>query len=201
MYRTLIFDLGGVLFDWNPAYLYRQIFDDEKEMAYFLQEVCTTSWNEQQDAGRTWAEATALKAAEFPQYEEEIRAYYERWEEMLAGPIDGTVEILRRLHQSPGHRLYALTNWSRETFHFARDNYDFMRWFEGILVSGQEGLIKPDPAIYELLLERYDIDRSTALFIDDNPHNVAAAEALGLRALQFKSPEQLQSLLASLNII
>ncbi|MBK9490294.1 MAG: HAD family phosphatase [Haliscomenobacter sp.] len=200
-FKTIIFDLGGVLVDWNPRYMYRQIFSDEAEMERFLAEVTTGHWNEQQDAGRTLAEATELLVAEHPHYESEIRAFYGRWTEMLNGAIEDTVVILDEIRNKGKHRVYALTNWSNETFPYALDNFHFMHWFEGILVSGDEKLIKPDPAIYELILSRYNIERSTALFIDDNLKNVHGALAVGLPAVQFESPEQLRAFLEEKGVL
>lgn len=189
---TIIFDLGGVLIDWNPEYVFREIFDDEQEMRYFFNEICTHDWNIQQDAGRPLAEATELKVAEFPDYEPHIRAYYGRWREMLGGAIEETVEILDVLRKQSSHRLLALTNWSHETFPTALELYDFLHWFEGIVVSGQEKLIKPDRRIYQLLIERYQLEPSRALFIDDNKNNVAGALEAGLHAVRFESPGQLR---------
>ena len=200
-FDTIIFDLGGVLVDWNPRYMYRQIFSDEAEMERFLAEVTTGHWNEQQDAGRTLAEATELLVAEHPHYESEIRAFYGRWTEMLNGAIEDTVAILDEIRSKGKHRVYALTNWSNETFPYALDNFHFMHWFEGILVSGDEKLIKPDPAIYELILSRYNIERSTALFIDDNLKNVHGALAVGLAAVQFESPGQLRAFLVEKGVL
>ncbi len=198
---TVVFDLGGVLIDWNPRYLYRKIFDDEKEMEYFLSEICTPHWNEQQDAGRPLQEATDTLVAEFPKHEENIRAFYGRWDEMLGGPIHDTVEILRKVHQSDDYQLFALTNWSAETFPVAQERYDFLQWFEGILVSGQEMMKKPDHRIYQLLVDRFGIDASNAVFTDDNPKNAAAAtESVGMQHIHFQSPAQLQSGLEKLGV-
>lgn len=190
--KTVVFDLGGVLIDWDPAYLYRKLFDDPKEMEYFLTEVCTPSWNAEQDAGRTWADAIDLLLPQFPQYEAEIRAYFGRWTEMLGGPIDGTVEILQEIRDRGTHRLFALTNWSAETFPYALERYDFLQWFEGILVSGAENLKKPDERIYKLLLDRYPIEGQTALFLDDSAANVEGSILAGLPAIQFHNPSQLR---------
>lgn len=191
--HTLIFDIGGVLIDWNPARLYRKIFEDEKERNYFLQEVCSPDWNAEQDAGRPWAEATEILVAQFPHYVQEIRAYSQRWTEMIGGTIPGTVHILKTLHRQNNRRLLALTNWSAETFPYALDNFPFLHLFEGILVSGQEKLKKPDPRIYRLLISRYGIEEpDKALFIDDNADNVASARQVGLQAVQFTSPAQLE---------
>ncbi len=198
---TVIFDLGGVLIDWNPEYVFREVFDDHSEMQYFLREVCSPEWNEQQDAGRTLREATEILVAQFPDYEPQIRTYYDRWQDMLGGAISNSVEILRGLHQKRTHRLYALTNWSHETFPVALELFDFLHLFEGILVSGEEKLLKPDKRIYELLMSRYGIEGHRALFIDDNPKNVKGAQDAGLHAIRFESPEQLALDLKNFNIL
>ncbi|MFM8450320.1 MAG: HAD family hydrolase, partial [Haliscomenobacter sp.] len=180
--------------------LYRKIFQEEAQVQFFLTHICDSQWNEQQDAGRPLAEATQILVAQFPEYTEAIQAYYGRWTEMLGGPIRGTVQLLEALHQQKKYRLYALTNWSHETFPYALQHYDFLQLFDGILVSGEEKLVKPDPRIYQLLFERFDINPSTALFIDDNPKNVLASRQSGMEALQFVSPEQLQAALSDMGI-
>jgi 2-haloacid dehalogenase len=163
-FNTIIFDLGGVLIDWNPDYVYRTIFQDEAELRWFYQNICTSDWNEEQDAGRPLAEATELLVAQFPEHEANIRAYYGRWEEMLKGPIEATVEILRTLKEKTDYKLYALTNWSAETFPVALQRYEFLHWFDGRVVSGEEKTRKPFKQIYELLLQRYNIDPRSAIF-------------------------------------
>ena len=199
--ETVVFDLGGVLIDWNPEYVFRQVFDDEKEMRYFFDHICTHEWNVKQDAGRPLEEATEWLVARHPEYEPQIRDYYGRWEEMLGGPIQETVEILERLKKQQSHRIYALTNWSHETFPVALERYDFLQRFEGILVSGQEKLAKPDARIYELLLDRYDIQPQKALFIDDSAKNVEGAQAVGMNAIQFHSSQQLREALIEWGIL
>ncbi|MDX1939084.1 MAG: HAD family phosphatase [Saprospiraceae bacterium] len=193
--NTIIFDLGGVLIDWNPEYVFRNVFDDEQEMYYFFENICTHDWNIQQDAGRSLAEATEILVQERPDYESQIRAYYGRWREMLGGAIEETVEILDILRKQDSHRLLALTNWSHETFPTALERYDFLHWFEGIVVSGEEKLIKPDPRIYNLLIDRYQVEPQRALFIDDNVKNVTGAQSVGLQAVRFESPGQLRGFL------
>jgi 2-haloacid dehalogenase len=186
-----VFDLGGVLIDWNPRYLYRQLFDgDEAAMERFLAEICNNDWNLQQDAGRPFAEACALLVARHPGQKHLIEAYRARWIEMLAGPIHGTVEILRELRDR-GTPLYALTNWSAETFPLARERYDFLHWFQATVVSGVEKVVKPDPRIYRLLLERHDIDPAASVYIDDNPINARVATELGLHGIHFTGPDAL----------
>lgn len=184
---TIIFDLGGVLIDWNPRYMYQTVFQTEEAMEYFLANVCTSEWNEEQDGGRSIAEANQILISQYPQYQSEIEAFYSRWTEMLGGAIAETVEILRKLKEERKYKLVALTNWSAETWPEATARYEFLNWFEGILVSGQEHLKKPDPAIYELLLDRYDLVAERCLFIDDNLRNIKAAEALGIRGFHFGS--------------
>lgn len=198
---VVIFDFGGVLVDWNPRYLYRKLFgDDEAGMERFLAEITTTEWNLRQDAGRPWKEALEELTAKHPEHVDLITAFHERWEETLKGPIDDSIAILRDLKQA-GHPLYGLTNWSGETFPIARARYEFFNWFDGIVVSGDEGAIKPDPRLYETLLERYDIDPKRAVFIDDNKVNVDAAEALGIHGIHFHSPAQLRAELVALGFL
>lgn len=197
---TVIFDLGGVLIDWNPRYLYRQLFDDEPAMERFLAEVCDGPWNEQQDAGRSWDEAVRVRSAEFPEHAALIAAYRERWDEMLRGPLHDTLAILHELRER-GLRLYALTNWSQETFPLAFERYAFLQVFEGIVVSGEERMIKPDPAIFHVLLDRYGVQAERAVFIDDAPRNVVAAAKLGLHALHFRDAASLRAELVALGLL
>jgi len=190
--KNIIFDLGGVLVDWSPRYVYKHYFDTEEAMEYFFANVCTFDWNEQQDGGRTIAEANRVLIDQFPEYQREILAFYGRWEEMLGGPITGTVDILNQIKDEARMGLYALTNWSAETWPVAVREYDFLNTFEGILVSGQEKIKKPAPAIYELILSRYGLIAEECLFIDDNQRNVEAAIGCGIRSIKFQNPEQLQ---------
>lgn len=191
MITTIIFDLGGVLIDWNPEYLYRKVFKDESEMKHFLEKVCTPEWNEEQDAGRTLAEATDFLLKEYPEHEENIRLYYNRWQEMLAGAIEGTVEIFEKLKKTKRFKIYALTNWSAETFPIALEKYQFLSWFDGVVVSGTEKKRKPFPEFYQILLDRYQVKAEETIFIDDNVRNVDAAKQVGLDAIHFRTPEQL----------
>ncbi len=191
MKKTIVFDLGGVLIDWNPRYLYREIFNDDDKMDHFLANICTGHWNELQDAGRSLLEATDILVKHFPEHQEYIKLFYGQWSKMLNGSIEGSVKILRSL-KAQGYRLLALTNWSHETFPFALEIFDFLHFFEGILVSGVEKLIKPDPAIFNLLIKRYSLDPAESIFIDDNIKNVAASRAVGLDGIHFTSPQTLQ---------
>ncbi|MEM7103940.1 MAG: HAD family phosphatase [Bacteroidota bacterium] len=200
-FETIIFDLGGVLIDWNPQYLYRKIFPDEEERTYFLQNVCTPHWNEQQDAGRSIEEANKILIDQYPQFEKEILAFYGRWTEMLGGPIDETVELLKLLNGNGNHRLLALTNWSAETFPIALERYDFLQIFSGILVSGQENMKKPDPRIYQLILDRYHVDPATSVFIDDSQRNIDAAIKEGIDGIVFTSAHQLREALVARSIL
>lgn len=198
---TIVFDLGGVLISWNPRNLYRKIFTDEAEMEYFLANICTMEWNEQQDAGRSWKDAINLLLPQFPAYEMQIRAYRARWPEMLNGSIQGTVDILTKLHRDKRYRLYALTNWSAETFPIALDLFPFLQYFEGIIVSGDEKLKKPDPKIYQILHTRYNIKLEHAIFTDDSLRNIKGAASVGLNAIHFQSPEQLAADLRKMGIV
>jgi 2-haloacid dehalogenase len=187
----VIFDLGAVLIDWNPRHLYRKLFDEEQEMEVFLRDVCSPAWNAEQDRGRTWQEAVEILTAKHPEHRELIHAYRDRWDEMLKGPIEGTVTILERLDDEQ-YELHALTNWSAETFPVARERYQFLERFRTILVSGEERLMKPDAAIFELMLERIRQPADRCVFIDDSARNIDAAASLGFDAILFSNPEQLQ---------
>ncbi|MGC1550204.1 MAG: HAD family phosphatase [Rhodanobacter sp.] len=197
---TVVFDLGGVLVDWNPRHLYRKLFNDSLAMERFLDEVCTNAWNEQQDAGRPWSEATASLIALHPTQAALIDAYWLRWEEMLSGAIQASVDILAEL-KARGVRLYALTNWSHETFPLARKRFAFLQWFEGIVVSGEERLIKPDPQIFQRTLQRFAIEPSRALYIDDSRRNVDAAIAQGMHGWWFRDADGLRTQLASHGLV
>ena len=197
---TVVFDLGGVLIDWDPRHLYRQMFSDPEEMEIFLRDVVSPDWNAEQDSGRTWAEATALLLEQHPEQEPMITAYVERWDEMLAGPFEGTVAVLSDARDA-GLRVYALTNWSAETFPRARTLFPFLEWFEGIVVSGDEGIRKPDPEIWRRLISRYAIDPTTTVYIDDVPRNVEVATDLGFQAIRFETAEQLRARLVELRVL
>jgi 2-haloacid dehalogenase len=197
---AVVFDLGGVLIDWDPRYLYRTLFDNEAEMEDFLATVTTPDWNRAQDAGRSWAEAVEELAQRHPERRELIEAYWNRWHETLGDAIGPTVEVLDELREA-GVRLYALTNWSGETFPVARPRFPFLEWFEGIVVSGDERLIKPDPRIFAVLLERYGLEPATTLFIDDHADNVDAAEAQGMTAIRFVDAATLRADLHRLGVL
>ena len=199
--ETVIFDLGKVLIDWEPRRLFRKIFDDEEEMEYFLNNICTPDWNVQQDKGRLIADANELLIAQFPKYKNQIEAFYGRWEEMLGGPIQPTVDILKELVDAKKQRIYALTNWSAETFPVAIRDYDFLQWFEGILVSGDEKMIKPDLAIYDLICKRYNIDPTTSVFIDDSLKNIKGCEKYGMKGIHFQTGEQLRGELEEMGVL
>lgn len=191
--KAIIFDLGAVLIDWNPKYVFDEnYFDDAEKREYFFANICTSDWNEQQDAGRLISEATDQLVLQHPEWEKSIRDYYGRWKEMLKGPIQPAVEIFRQLKQSGKYKLYALTNWSAELFPVALERFDFLQWFDGIVVSGEEKIRKPFPEIYHLLLNRYTIKADEALFIDDNERNIKAAKALGINTIWFHNPDQLK---------
>src|SRR5215469_10006776 len=198
---TVIFDLGGVLIDWDPRHLYRKLFaDDEAAMELFLATVCTHEWNRCQDAGRSFAEGARLLKAEHPDQAELIDAYGIRFDEMIAGPIGGSIAILAELRER-GKRLFGLTNWSAETYPVALQRFEFLRWFRGVLVSGEIGLIKPDPRIFGLLIERFGIDPQRAVYVDDVEANIAAAEPFGIHAIQFTTPAGLREELVALGLL
>ncbi len=198
--RAVVFDLGGVLLDWDPRHLYRKLFDDEGEMNRFLSEVCTMEWHHAHDLGIPPEQTIPPLVEAHPEYAEMIRAWPQRSEEMLAGPIDASVEILRELKES-GVPVYALTNMETWTYPGRRDRYPFLRWFDGTVVSGFEGVAKPDRKVFELLLDRFGLDPETTLLVDDSPKNVAAARQAGMQAIEFESPDQLRTRLAEAGLV
>lgn len=200
---TIVWDLGGVLVDWSPLFVYHpEYFTSADDRDYFFSHICTQDWNEQQDAGYSLQQATVDKLAAFPdsKWEQPIRDFYGRWTDMLRGPLPETVDIFRRLKAQQQYKFFALTNWSAETFPIALARFDFLHWFDGRLVSGQEGTRKPFPEFYQLLFSRYQVNPTSAVFIDDNLRNVKAGEALGLRGIHFQSASQLKMELNLLGI-
>ena len=200
--NTIIFDLGGVLIDWNPRYVFDDnYFDSEEKRNYFFESVCTNDWNEEQDAGRSIVEATQSLVKQFPEWESSIRDYYGRWTDMLKAPIPETVELFRELKKSKRYKIYALTNWQTGLFDIALVRYNFLHWFDGRVVSGEEKTRKPFPEFYQRLLDRYSVKPEEALFIDDNLRNVKAAEELGIKSIHFHSPAQLEEELNRLKLL
>lgn len=199
--RVVVFDLGGVLLDWNPRYLYRKIFDgDESAVEAFLTDVCDPDWNLAQDAGRDFDDAIAALMPRHRAWLPQISAWRDRFGEMIPGALDETVAIAGEL-RSRGVPLYALTNWSHETFPSQRRRFGFMDWFDGIVVSGEEKVIKPDPRIFRILLDRYGLSAGETVFIDDNPRNAQAATALGMHGVHFRSAPELRRELAGLALL
>ncbi len=198
--RAVAFDLGGVLIDWNPRYLYRPLFaGDEAGMERFLAEVCTPAWNAKLDAGASWDEAVAALSAEHPDLRELIAAYRDRWDEMLGGAFDGTVDIVREL-RTTGVPLYVLSNWALRTFPVTHDRYDFLDWFDGTVISGEVGVGKPDPRIFRHLLDRFELEPAATVFIDDLERNVDAARSLGMIGIRFVDAAHLRRDLAALGL-
>lgn len=200
MIENIVFDFGGVLMDWDPRYYYKSYFNDDEKMEYFLSQIATNDWNAQQDKGRPLSEGTEILVEKHPDWEKEIRAYYDNWTKMLRSDIPKNVNVLRALEGTP-YDLFGLTNWSHETFPYALANYDFFQLFDGkIVVSGEEKLIKPDPQIWEVLEGRYDLDRTKSVFIDDNGSNIAMATELGYIPVHIKEETDLKKELEALGV-
>ena len=197
---AVVFDIGGVLLDWDPRHLYRKLFDDEEDMNRFLQEVCTLAWHDAHDRGEPVEVSCAELAAAHPEHEELIWAWARRGEEMIAGPIPDAVEVLRDL-KGAGVPCYALTNMEVETYPRRLERFPFLRWFDGSVVSGFEGIAKPDTEIFELLLRRFDLTPSSTLLIDDSARNVRAAQRLGMQAVEFRSASELRRLLEEAGVL
>jgi 2-haloacid dehalogenase len=197
--NTIIFDFGGVLIDWNPRYMYRSEFEESSEMEDFLNEVCTDDWNLQQDKGRSLAEGTRILQDNFPEHVVKIQLYYDQWEKMINGYISQNVTVLRKLKEK--YKLYGLTNWSAETFPIVFKRYSFFKLFDGIVISGEEKLIKPDKKIFQLMLERYHLEAKNSLFIDDNLKNIQAAKEMGFATIHVLEKTDLNSELSALGLI
>jgi len=196
----IVFDFGGVLLDWNPRHLYRKIFKgDEEAMERFLEEIHFMDWNLQQDAGRPFAEAVEVHCQQYPQHCDLIRAYHKRWKESISGPLQPVVEILSKLKES-GYPLVGLSNWADETFQQVRHQYEFMDWFDDIIISGAVKLVKPDPRIFELLLDRIQRPAEACVLIDDSRANIEVAQQLGMQTIHFQSAEQLAAELGDLGV-
>ena len=189
---TIIFDLGGVLVDWNPEYVYKDVFEgDLEKMHWFLNNVCTTEWNIEQDAGRSIAEGISLKTADYPEFANEIAMFYQEWPRMFSGPIKENLALFRKLRDHSNYKLYALTNWCAEKWDKAIELFPFFKEFDGSVVSGQEHTRKPFDKIYQILLNRYSLSAENSVFIDDNLENTLAATRLGINAIHFQSHAQL----------
>ena len=192
--KNIIFDLGGVLIDWNPDYVFLKLFKGDKlKLQEFYKKVCTFEWNENQDAGYPLDKATEDRIKIFPEYEHLIRMYYGKWEEMIGGEIKEVVTILKNIVRENKFRVFALTNWSAETFPIALKKFDFLHLFEGIVVSGTEKTRKPFSDIYEIILNRYNLIANESIFIDDNIRNIKAADKFGIKTIHFKNPLQLKT--------
>lgn len=197
MIKNIIFDFGAVLVDWNPRYLFVPYFGDADKAEWFLTEICPYEWNAQCDAGRPIKDITEERVAEFPAWEKEIRMYFDRWVDMMGGPIPG-MEALVREYKQRGYGVWGLTNWSAETFPLVRDDYPVFKLLDGYVVSGKEKLLKPDARLYRVLLDRYGLKAEECVFIDDNPNNTAGAEAVGIKGIVFQGVEQLRKQLDAL---
>ncbi len=190
--NTIIFDLGGVLIDWNPEYVFLEAFHgDRQKMQWFFDTICTPDWNENQDAGYPLAQATQDLVEKFPEHEHYIRLFYGNWETMLGGAIEDTVTILDTLIKSKKYKVVALTNWSHETFPIAQKHFEFLSWFDGIVVSGEEKTRKPFKEIYDITLNRFNITPENSVFIDDNLRNIESATALGINSIHYKNSKSL----------
>lgn len=198
--RALFFDFGGVLIEWNPRRIFERYFPGQPQaLEQFLGEIGFFEWNHEQDKGRPFHQGVNLLMQSFPKYAHMLQDYQHRWEESIGGPIDGSIEILRRLH-GMGLALYGLSNWSAETFPIIRRRHEFFGLFDQMIISGEVGLAKPDPAIFRLALQTASRPASECLFIDDSQENVDAARALGLHAIRFTTPEELQADLIPFNL-
>lgn len=193
--KTVVFDIGGVLIDWDPENLYRELITDAAEREYFLKHVVSRIWNGHQDLGlHSWADAVKARTSIFPEYAALIEAYDTRWPDMVKGPVDGVPEIKAAL-RSAGVPLYAITNYSTEKWKISQDLWPFLTEFDGVVVSAHEKMVKPDPAIYHLLCRRYALNPEDCLFIDDLPANIEAAKSVGMKGHLFTNAGELRETL------
>lgn len=197
---SVVFDLGNVLIDWNPRYLYKKLFSNQKEMEWFLENICNDDWNEKHDAGQSFFKGIPQLVRLHPQFKDLIKNWYDRWEEMLGGPIEDTVEVLSELKNN-GMPLYILSNWSAETYPKAELIYDFLNWFDGKIISGEVGKVKPDPEIFYILSKTYNLNPKNSVFIDDKLVNIKTAELVGFHGIHFKNGSLLKNELKKLNVL
>lgn len=201
MIKNIIFDFGGVLIDWNPLHLYNRYFlGDEAKARWFIDNICTMEWNVQMDAGKPFADGIRELTALHPEWADAIAAYRARWQEMIGGPIPGMTDVVHQLKDA-GYHVFGLSNWSWETLSTIIDDYPVIKELEGVVISGLEYVIKPQPEIYRLLLDRYRLDADECIFIDDNLANVQGAEAVGIHGLHFTGPEMLKEEFKKLHIM
>ena len=198
--NSVVFDLGNVLIDWDPRYLYRKLFQNDDEVEWFLENICDYDWNLKHDSGQLFSKGILEKSKKFPDYSDHINAWYQRWEEMLGGPIDESVKVLSELKEK-GVSLYIVSNWSAETYPIAEERFDFLSWFDGKIISGEVGIVKPDQEIYKLLINRYDLNPHQTLFIDDKEENIKSAELLGINGIHFQNASILREDLQMLKLI
>ena len=199
--KNVVFDFGGVLLDWNPRYFYKSIFNDDQKMEYFLQNIATSTWNAQMDKGRSFEECMKELAEQYPEYKDPIMLYRKGWETMLKGPIESGMRVLDAVMNAQKFKVYGLTNWSAETFPSTFNKYKFIQKFEGIVVSGEEQMIKPEKGIYLTLIERYNLVPEETFFMDDNIQNVETALSRGINAVQFTGTDKnLEQIAKILNI-
>ena len=198
--NSVVFDLGNVLIDWDPRYLYRKLFQTEGEVEWFLENICDHDWNLKHDSGQLFSKGILEKSQKHPKYSELINAWFQHWEEMLGGPIDESVKVLFELKEK-GVLLYILSNWSAETYPIAEERFDFLSWFDGKIISGEEGIVKPDLEIYKLLIKRYDLNPYQTVFIDDKEENIKSAELLGIHGIHFQNCSKLRKDLQKLKLL
>ena len=188
--KAVIFDIGNVLVHWDVRALYSQLITDQDDLEYFLHEIITMEWHTEHDRGRPFSEGVKILSAQYPEYAELIAAYDTRWNDTIGEAIGGTVDLLGQLKQAKTP-VYGLTNFNQDKWAEFKDAYDFVGLLDGVVVSGEEQLVKPDPAIFDLTLSRFDLTPDRTLFIDDNYSNVRAAEKMGIKTHHFKGPEGL----------
>jgi len=190
--NAIIFDFGNVLLEWDPRYLYQRYFPGNPEgMERFLREVNFMEWNAKQDQGRPFADGIAILTREFPHYSDLIRAYHDHWTDSLGDSLAGTVEIMKELKQA-GYPIFGLSNWSAETFPYARQRHDFFDLLDDMVISGEVGHVKPQPEIFQIILDRIGMPAGECLFIDDSLANIDQAQKMGFVTIHFQSPEQLR---------
>ena len=197
---NIVFDLGNVLIDWDPRHLYRKLLPTENEVEWFLENICNNDWNTKHDEGQTFKKGISELSKLYPQYTNLIKNWFDRWEEMLGGPIEDTVELLADLKKL-GFPLYILSNWSAETYPKAEKIYAFLKWFDGKIISGEVGKVKPDPEIYHILTKTYNLEPKNSVFIDDKLINIEAANLIGFHGIHFKNAESLRNDLKKLKLI